>query len=197
MKILVGTNNKYKLAQYRRSIERIDPQLELVSLSDLGITLDVEEDGGSLLENAKKKAKEYAELSGVATIADDTGLFVEALNGEPGIHAKRWAGGSDYDRCSKLLDRLKNIPVNKRSAKYDAIVALYDPEKKKFYIAQSEIDGLIVDGLKGGNGFGYDPIFFVNKFKKRFAELTNDEIDSISHRTSGAKEVVGKYLKDN
>ncbi|MCK9379007.1 MAG: non-canonical purine NTP pyrophosphatase [Candidatus Moranbacteria bacterium] len=194
MKLLIGTNNKYKLAQYKRVFAEMDLQVEILSLFDVGIEFDVKEDGDNLLENAEKKAREYAELSGFLTVADDTGLFVDTLNGEPGIHAKRWHEGNDNDRCLKLLEKLKNIPPDKRSCKYIGVVAAYDPKEKKLWHTQSEIDGLIVDDLRGNNGFGYDPIFFVKKFGKRFAELNDSEIDSISHRTNGAKEFIKKYL---
>jgi XTP/dITP diphosphohydrolase len=195
MKILIGTNNQNKLAQYRRSLAKMMPELEILSLSDLGIDLDVEEDGDTLLHNAKKKAKEYAEMSGLLTMADDTGLFVDALGGEPGIHAKRWAEGSGRDRCMKILERLKDVPKEKRTARYEAIVACYDPKSEKFLTSKTIVKGLIVDDLKGENGFGYDPIFLVDRFGKRFAELTVDEIDSISHRTVGAKEIIEKISR--
>lgn len=170
------------------------PELEIVSLADLGIGLDVQEDGDTLLDNAKKKAMEYGKISGMLTIADDTGLFVDALGGEPGMHAKRWAKGSGYDRCVKILERLKDVPRERRTARYEAVVACYDPKQDKFYTSKTIVEGLIVDEIKGENGFGYDPIFFVNQFGKRFAELTVDEIDSISHRTVGAKNVINEYF---
>lgn len=195
MKILIGTNNKNKLAQYKRGLEKLGSEIELCSLFDLGIDFDVEENGDTLLHNAKKKAKEYAELSGMITIADDTGLFVDALNGEPGIHAKRWSGGSDEDRCLKIIERIKDVPVDKRTAKYDAVVACYNPKSKEFYISKIEVKGRILDEIKGENGFGYDSIFWVEKFNKRFSELTNDEIDSISHRTVGTNEIISKLMK--
>jgi XTP/dITP diphosphohydrolase len=195
MKILIGTNNKNKLSQYLRTLEKKNSDMEVLSLADVGIDLDVEEDGDSLLHNAKKKAKEYAELSGIVTIADDTGLFVDALGGEPGIHAKRWATGNDRDRCLKIIERLRDVPASERKAKYEAVVACYDPTQKKYYISKSEVRGHIVDELKGENGFGYDSIFWVEKFGKRFAELTEKEIDLISHRTIGTKEILDKLIK--
>ena len=197
MKILIGTNNKNKLAQYRQTLEKDSNNLEILSLADVGITLDVEEDGDNLLYNAKKKAKEYAELSGMVTIADDTGLFIDALGGEPGIHAKRWAAGSDRDRCLKIIERLRDVPADERKARYEAIVACYDPARKKFFISKSEVRGYIVDEIKGYNGFGYDSIFLVEKFGKRFAELTEEEIDSISHRAIGTKKILIKLIRND
>jgi len=197
MKILIGTNNKNKLAQFKRTLEKLVPDWEIVSLAEAGVDFDVEEDGDTLLHNAQKKAREYAESSGLFTIADDTGLFVDALGGEPGIHAKRWAQGSSHDRCLRLLERLKDVPEKERTVQYRAVMAAYDPEKEKSYVAETVVDGLIVDEPKGENGFGYDPIFFVNQLGKRFAELSKDEIDSISHRTIGAKKVIEDYLNEN
>lgn len=192
MKILIGTNNQNKLAQYGRALKKMLPDAEALALSDLGITLDVEEDGDSLMHNAKKKAQEYAELSGMLAVADDTGLFIDALGGEPGLHAKRWTAGSDKDRCLKILERLMGVSGDLRSARYEAVVACYDPEKKEFYISQTTVEGLISEKYEGENGFGYDPIFFVEKFGKKFAQLNTDEIDSISHRTTGMQEIINK-----
>lgn len=194
---MIGTNNKYKLAQFKRSLAMIDPDMEILSLAELEITYDVEEDGDNLLHNAEKKAREYAEMSGLVTMADDTGLFIDALDGEPGIHAKRWAEGTDRDRCLKIIERLENVPHDQRTAKYIGVVSCYDPIKKRFYNSETDVEGFITDELKGENGFGYDPIFYVTKFGKRFAELTNDEIDSISHRTNGAKKVLNEYLDES
>lgn len=197
MKILIGTNNKNKLEQYRRTLERLVPDWEILSLLEAGIDFDVEEDGDDLLYHAKKKAEEYGEMSGLFTISDDTGLFVDALGGEPGIHAKRWAEGTSHDRCLRLLERMKDVPGKDRTVQYRAVVAGYDPKQKKSYSAETVIDGLIVDEMKGENGFGYDPIFFVNQFGKRFAELSKEDIDSISHRTIGTKKVIEEYLNKN
>src|SRR4030042_3267476 len=109
MKILIGTNNENKFNQFKRAFNSINPDIELCSLKELGITDDVEEDSDNLLENAKKKAKYYGEKSGMLTLSDDLGFFVDALNGEPGIHAKRWCFGTDRDRYIMILERMKDV----------------------------------------------------------------------------------------
>ena len=101
MQLLIGTNNKNKLNQFTRIFVRLGISLELFSLQDLGIRDEVTEDRENLLDNAKKKAKYYGEKSGMITLADDTGLFIDALGGEPGVHAKRWYAGTEKDRCAK------------------------------------------------------------------------------------------------
>ncbi|MDP1883820.1 MAG: non-canonical purine NTP pyrophosphatase [Candidatus Moranbacteria bacterium] len=197
MKILIGTNNQDKLAQYRRVFQEVNFDAEILSLADLQIDFDVEEDGDNLLHNAQKKAREYAEISGLLTMADDTGLFVDALDGEPGIHAKRWHAGTEYERCLKLLDRMKDVPKDQRSARYIGVVATYDPRNKEIWFHETKAEGFIVgsaDEMKGDNGFGYDPILHVTSFGKNYAELSNSEIDVISHRTNGIREFIKKYL---
>lgn len=106
MKILIGTNNENKLKQYERLFDDLVIGVEVFSLKDLSITDDVAEDADNLLDNAKAKAKFYAEKSGLMAVADDVGLYVDALNGEPGIHAKRWHEGTEADRNNKLLELL-------------------------------------------------------------------------------------------
>ncbi|MFA7209077.1 MAG: non-canonical purine NTP pyrophosphatase [Parcubacteria group bacterium] len=198
MKILIGTNNRNKLAQYKRVFRESGVDAEVLALSDVGIDFDVEEDGDNLLHNAQKKAREYAEMSGILAIADDTGLFVDALGGEPGIHAKRWHAGTDHERCLKLLERLKGIPKDQRSARYIGVVATYDPQSEEEWFLETATEGFIVDGvdgMKGDNGFGYDPVLHVTRFGKNYAELSNEELDLISHRTNGIKKFIEKYLK--
>jgi len=197
MKILIGTNNQNKLAQYRRVFREAKLDVEILSLADLKIDFDVEEDGDNLVDNAQKKAREYAEMSGLLTMADDTGLFVDALDGEPGIHAKRWHAGTEHERCLKLLERLKDVTDNQRSARYIGVVATYDPQSKEAWFFETAAEGFIVDSvdkMKGDNGFGYDPILHVTRFGKNYAELNNDEIDLVSHRTNGIREFI-KYKK--
>jgi XTP/dITP diphosphohydrolase len=192
MKILIGTNNKNKLKQFRRIFLRLDSDIQLVSLKDVGITDDVEENEDNLLENAKKKAVFYGEKSGIMTLADDTGLFVDALNGEPGVHAKRWHDGTEVDRCHKLLEKLKDIPEEKRTCRYTGVLVVYNPETKVFWTYENNIEAVISDEFKGELGFGYDPIFKLEDCK-HYAELTDEERDAISHRGLGVKELV-KYL---
>lgn len=194
MKILIGTNNENKLQQFRRIFRNSGSDIELVSLKDAGITDDVEEDEDNLLANAKKKAEFYGEKSGILTLADDTGLFVDALGGEPGVHAKRWHDGTELDRCHKLLERLKDIPESKRTCRYTGVLVVYNPDTKEFWNYQNNIEAVISAEFKGDSGFGYDPIFKLEN-GKHYAELTDEERDAISHRGLGTKELI-KYLKE-
>lgn len=193
MKILIGTNNENKLKQFRRIFCNLGSDVELVSLKEIGITDDVEEDADNLLDNAKKKAQFYGEKSGILTLADDTGLFVDALNGEPGIHAKRWHIGTEKDRYLKILERMKFIPKEKRNCRYSGVVAVYNPELDKFWTFESNLEGIIADEPMEANGFGYDPIFISTEFNKYYSQMTDGEKDLISHRGLGVKEWL-RYL---
>ncbi|MDP2736601.1 MAG: non-canonical purine NTP pyrophosphatase [bacterium] len=191
MKILLGTNNQNKIKQFKRIFINLKSAIKLISLKEAEIFEDVEEDADNLMDNAKKKAKFYAEKSGLTTIADDTGLFVDPLNGEPGVHAKRWHDGTELDRCKKLLEKLKAIPEEKRTCRYTGVLAIYDPRTEKFWTYENSHEAVISDGFRGSSGFGYDPIFKLPS-GKNYAELTDAERDAISHRGLGIK----KYLKN-
>jgi XTP/dITP diphosphohydrolase len=193
MKILLGTNNQNKLNQFRRIFKNLGSDIELISLIDAGITDDVEEDADNLLDNAKKKAQYYGEKSGLLALADDTGLFVDPLGGEPGVHAKRWHDGTELDRCYKLLERLKDIPEEKRTCRYTGVLSIYDPKTKSFWNYENNTEAVISDEFKGDMGFGYDPIFKLAD-GLHYAELTDSDRDAISHRGMGIKEFI-KYLK--
>jgi XTP/dITP diphosphohydrolase len=187
MKILIGTNNPNKLRQFKRIFKGFGSGAELITLKEAGIFDEVKEDADNLLDNAKKKAKYYGDLSGILTIADDTGLFVDSLRGEPGIHAKRWHDGTELDRCHKLLEILKDIPEEKRTCRYTGVLSVYDPQKKEFWAYENNTEGCISDEFRGKDGFGYDPIFKLSS-GKHYAELTDEERDLISHRGPGVKE---------
>lgn len=196
MKILIGTNNENKLEQFRRIFRNSGLDVELVSLKEVGIFDDVEEDEDNLLANAKKKAQFYGDVSGMLTLADDTGLFIDALNGEPGIHAKRWHVGTEKDRFLKILERMKDIPKEKRTCQYSGVLAAYDPKSKKFWTHESNFEGRVADKPFEFKGFGYDPIFISTELNKYYSELTDEERDSISHRGQNVKEFL-KYLRSN
>ncbi|MFA5355512.1 MAG: non-canonical purine NTP pyrophosphatase [Candidatus Paceibacterota bacterium] len=190
MKILIGTNNKNKLGQFERIFKSLDDTLELFSLADLNITDDVEEDSEDLLENASKKARYYGEKSGLPTLADDTGLFIDALDGEPGTHSKRWLSGSDRDRYLKVLERMEGVPREKRTCRYRGALAFYSPGKD-LWTYQQDLEGVISPVFKEGKGFGYDPIVLVNN--KYYSDYTEEEKAQISHRGMGARELL-KHL---
>jgi XTP/dITP diphosphohydrolase len=196
MKILIGTNNENKLRQFRRMFRKFIPETEVFSLSDIDIVDDVEEDSDKLLENAKKKAKYFGEKSGMITLADDTGLFVDALDGEPGVHAKRWHAGTEEERNLKLIERLRNIPEDKKTCRYIGILAIYNPENKKIWTFEGKVEGWISNEFRGKGGFGYDPIFKTKAYNGRhYAELNHEEKDLISHRGMGIREFAKKKDK--
>lgn len=192
MKILIGTNNKNKLEQFRNIIKGSGKKLEILSLADLKITDDVEEDSEDLLENASKKARHYGEESGMCTLADDTGLFIDALNGEPGTHSKRWLAGSDRDRYMKILERMEDVPKDKRTCRYKGALAFYDPQKNDLWQYQHDLEGIISDTFKEGKGFGYDPIVMING--RYYSDFTDDEKAKVIHRGPGIAALIN-YLK--
>jgi len=192
MKILIGTNNENKLKQFQRIFRNLGSDIELISLKEVGITSDAEEDEDNLLANAKKKAKFYADASGMITLADDTGLFIDALGGEPGVHAKRWHEGTEKDRYLKIMERMKDISNEKRNCRYSGVLAVYKPKTQEFWTHESSLEGIIANKPMEANGFGYDPIFISTAFNKYYSQLTDEERDSISHRGLG----INKFLKD-
>ena len=187
MQILIGTNNLHKLKNYKDAFRAYAPQTELLGLQDLNITEDVEEDGDTLLENAVKKVRFFGKKSGIITIADDTGLFVDALGGEPGLHTKRWHEGSDHDRCVKLLERLKG---KNRTAHYGWAVAVYNPTNKRDWSFEYELEGLISDNFIDTGGFGYDKMFEVVSLGKHYSELSSQELLEFGGRGKGVKELI-------
>ncbi|MCX6762366.1 MAG: non-canonical purine NTP pyrophosphatase [Candidatus Moranbacteria bacterium] len=193
MKILIGTNNENKLKQFKRIFVNFGSDTELFSLKDISITDDVEEDENSLLNNAKKKAQFYGEKSKMLTLADDTGLFVDALDGEPGIHAKRWYEGTEKERYLKILEKMRGIPEEKRTCRYTGVLAVYDPKDKTFWTFENNIEGAIANEPLEESGFGYDPIFISTHYDKCYSQMSDAERDAISHRGVGIKELIKHF----
>ncbi|MGD0077994.1 MAG: XTP/dITP diphosphatase [Sedimentisphaerales bacterium] len=195
-KILVASTNPGKLKELR---EMLGGDVEWVSLSDFPNVGEIEEDGATFAENARKKAIGYAKATGLWTLADDSGLVVDALGGQPGVKSARFAGFLpprhqdtkekkseerriiDRKNIEKLLALLKNVAKEKRTAKFVCCLCLASPEKVLIE-TQGEVEGVIIDKPAGENGFGYDPVFFVPKLNKTVAQLTNEEKNAISHR---------------
>jgi XTP/dITP diphosphohydrolase len=195
MKILIATGNQNKLDQFKGIFESLGSDIDLVSLKDVGIFDDVEEDQDTLLGNAKKKAKFYAEKSGLISLSDDFGIFVDVLDGFPGVSSKRWMKGSDSDRCVALIEKLRDFSKEKWTAKYIGAVTLYDPEKKEFWEFEHFLNGMIAKSPCVGEGFGYDPIFIPEGHDKCLSEMPEEEINFIVHRGSGIKELL-KHLSE-
>jgi XTP/dITP diphosphohydrolase len=155
----------------------------LVSLNHFAALPEIVEDGATYLENALKKARIVSEFTGETVLADDSGLQVNVLKGEPGVYSARYAGegATDEENNAKLLARLKNIPEDKRTASFFCALVLYDRDGR-YASFEAEWRGRIIDEGRGTNGFGYDPIFLDPKFNKTAAELPPDIKNKVSHR---------------
>lgn len=190
--ILVASTNPGKLAELR---EMLGGEIDWVGLSDFPNAPEIEEDGETFAENARKKATGYAKQTGLWTLADDSGLVIDALGGQPGVKSARFSGEKsenrkllDHKNMAKVLKLLANIPREKRTAKFVCCVCLASPEKILIETS-GELAGLIAEKEIGENGFGYDPIFFVPRLDKTVAQLTADEKNAISHRGNAIRKL--------
>lgn len=177
MKVLAATNNDHKVREFRQILTPLG--YEPVTPKELGINIDPEENGETFEENAVIKAEAFAKEAGIPVIADDSGLETDFLNGGPGVYSARYAPGSDADRVNKLLDVMKD--TENRAARFVSAIAMIFPDGRKICV-RGECHGVIARQPAGENGFGYDPVFFVEDYGKTFAQLTADEKNSISHR---------------
>lgn len=192
-KLLIATRNPGKFREIMSIIK--DVPFKLVSLAEVENITDkeVEETADNLADNAILKAKTYGQESGLLTLADDTGLEVDALGGRPGVYSSRYAPGTDEDRYRKLLSELENIPDEKRTARFRAVVAIFDPGSGKLKTCEGVFEGKIAREPKGDNGFGYDPIFYYPPLGKTTAQMTDEEKNKVSHRAKSlakAKEIL-------
>ena len=185
-KLLLATNNTGKVKEYRSLLQ--DIPFDLVTPKELGIVMDVEEKGTTYAENARLKACALAKECGLPTLADDSGLEVDALNGEPGIVSARYAGksASDAERVNYLLSKLKGVPKEKRTARFRCVIAIAQPDGQVEF-CDGECKGIIALEPCGKNGFGYDPIFCFPKYDKTMAELPIETKNHISHRGRAAQ----------
>lgn len=184
--LVIATKNKNKLREFKEILSGAD--IEVKSLDDFGPIPTAIEDGNTFDENAYKKAIHTAKVLGLPAIADDSGLCVEALNGEPGVFSARYAGdnATDADNIAKLLANLKNEP--NRKASFQCVLSIAVPSGPALTY-EGKCDGVIIDTPRGNNGFGYDPIFYFEEFGKTFAELTSEQKHSVSHRGKALAEV--------
>jgi XTP/dITP diphosphohydrolase len=194
-KLLLATNNKGKVREYKHMLK--DLAVELVSPDEVGINTEVEEIGESLEENARLKATTLARESKLLTLADDSGLEVDALGGEPGRLSARYAGegASDKDRVNYLLKKLEGVPEGKRSARFRCVIAIAQPDGEA-ELCSGECEGVIALEPRGEAGFGYDPVFYLPELGKTMAELTLEEKNSVSHRGRAAKEAIKLLRRD-
>ncbi len=201
MKIVFATNNQHKLQEIR---DILDSEFEIVSLKDIGCDVDIPETGNTLEENAMQKAQYVYDHYNLSCFADDTGLEVEALNGEPGVHSARYAEGTDHDSEANMAKLLRNLEgKDNRKARFRTVIALIQKQDvcpcgctsiKKVNRFEGIVDGSIATEKHGTAGFGYDPIFVPEGYDKSFAELGESIKNGISHRARAVAKLA-EYLK--
>lgn len=194
-KLVLATRNKDKIREIRDVLRDLD--VEILSLQDYPQAPFIVEDGRSLKDNALKKAQQICQFTGLPSLADDSGLEVDYLEGAPGVVSSRFAGedASYEDNNRKLLQLLKGVPKERRRARFRCVLALASPDKTE--IIEEECEGLITDEPRGENGFGYDPLFLVPELGKTFAEIGLELKNRISHRGKALrrlKEILVDFL---
>lgn len=185
-RIVLATGNKGKLREIKELLRGMD--IEVLTLDDFPLIKLPPETGATFAENALAKARFVAGLSGLAAVADDSGLEVDSLGGRPGVRSARYAGegATDMDNCLKLLSELKGAGADKRSARFRCAVAFVSPDGEEACF-EGTLEGVITEAPRGGGGFGYDPVFFIPGRNRTAAELTMEEKNSVSHRAQALK----------
>ncbi|AKN32704.1 nucleoside-triphosphate diphosphatase [Clostridium carboxidivorans P7] len=188
-KLIVASNNKNKIIEIKEILSKYS--IEVLSLKEANINIDVEEDGTTFMENAYKKANEIHKiLKNEMVLADDSGLVVDCLDGAPGVYSARFAGehGNNKKNNKKLLELLKEKDDKDKKAKFVCAMVLISDTGKVIKV-QGEIEGIIINEERGSNGFGYDPVFYIPEYKMTFAQMKSDLKNSISHRANALKEL--------
>lgn len=191
MRIIVATSNAGKLAEYERLLAEV-PDLELESMASLGVSVHVVEDRDTFHANALKKARAVAAMVGMPSMADDSGLEVDALNRRPGVHSARYAGdgATDAQNNEKLLRELSGVASGKRTGRFRCAIVLVDGDGRELVVADGTCEGRIVETPRGTNGFGYDPLFVADGYQQTMAELSPEKKNEISHRAKAAEKLV-------
>lgn len=180
MKLVLASKNQHKLIELQTILGQLG--LEVVLESEVGVDVEVEETGTTFEENSLLKAQAVMEVSGMAAIADDSGLVVDALNGEPGVYSARFGGlETDAKKTALLLKKLQNVPDEQRTARFVSVITCVLPDGRTVS-ARGTCEGTIAYAPAGENGFGYDPVFYVPQLGKTFAQATAEEKNAISHR---------------
>ncbi len=187
-KLMLATTNPGKVREFKALLGQYElfKGITLLTPGDWPERLpEVEETGTTFAENARLKAAALARATGLPALADDSGLCVDALGGEPGLRSARWAGAgaTDADRNARLLERLSGVPAEQRTARYVCVVSLALRDGKSVE-AEGTCSGVILEAPRGANGFGYDPLFFVAEFERTMAELAEAEKNRVSHRAT-------------
>ena len=191
MKVILASKNRHKLVELSAILSQLG--FEIALESEYGLDLDVEETGATFEENSFLKADAVMKASGLPALADDSGLMVDALDGAPGVYSARYGHkSSDPERTAFLLENLKNVPEEKRTAKFVCVITRLWPDGRKI-VARGECLGRIAFEPHGENGFGYDPVFYLPEKEKTYAELSSEEKNAISHRARALQDFCGKY----
>lgn len=195
MKVVLASKNKHKLEEISQITEKFG--MELVLESDLGVDIDVEETGSTFEENSFLKAEAVMKATGLPALADDSGIAVDALNGEPGIYSARYGFDEsldDWGRLQLLLKNTEQVPDERRQAEFVCVITLVTPQQEIIQ-ARGEVHGMLLRTPAGQGGFGYDPIFYYPPLGKSLAELTPEEKNQVSHRAN-ALQVFYQKLKE-
>ena len=191
--MVIATRNKGKVKEFKRLLSSFANQI--ITLDEFPNIPEVVEDGLTFAENAKKKAEAISAYTNLPTIADDSGLVVDALDGKPGVFSARYAGekASAQENNQKLLDELTDVPFEKRSARFVSHIALAIPNENTIGV-EDTVEGYILEEFRGNNGFGYDPLFYLPTYKKTMAEIEIEIKNQISHRGKAMVKLVN-YLE--
>lgn len=196
-KLLIATRSRGKFPEIVSELNGLP--FEFVSLNDVSevpSNFEVEETESTLEGNAVLKATTFGKKAGLLTLAEDTGLEVDALGGRPGVYTARYTPGTDEDRYRKLLNELKDVSEEKRTARFRTVVAIYNPKNDTTKICKGIYEGRIAVEPKGSNGFGYDPIFYNVELGKTNAEITREEKNKVSHRGKALRKAKDILLRD-
>lgn len=195
-KLLIATTRKDKTKEIKEILHLLP--LQILTLNDIKIpkNFSIKENGKTFEENAIKKAKAYGNFSKILTLADDSGLCVDALSGKPGIKSARYTIGNDKNRIRKLLSNLKKIPPKKRTAHFISVVALYNPKDGKIKIERGECHGKILTTPRGTKGFGYDPIFYLPKLGRTLAQISRTMKNKHSHRGKAIRKIKSYLIRN-
>ena len=196
-KLVLATRNQGKIIEFRRILEALAPgEIELVGVDQFPDLVDVDETGSTFEENSLLKARYTCLATGLPAIADDSGLCVDALNSDPGIYSARWAGehGNDQANLEKVLDQLKDVPDEKRTAHFMCVASLVLPDGRE-QVAEGRFEGHILHAPVGENGFGYDPIFQPLGLSISSAQMSAEEKDLVSHRGKSLRSIAPHVIQ--
>lgn len=191
MKVILASKNQHKLTELSAILSQLG--FEIALESEYGLDIDVEETGTTFEENSFLKADAVMKASGLPVLADDSGLMVDALDGAPGVYSARYGHkASDKERTAYLLENMKDVPEERRGAKFVCVITCLFPNGRKI-VARGECPGVIARAPHGENGFGYDPVFYLPELGMTYAELPSEQKNAISHRARALQDFCRKY----